>query len=105
MERFLIAKLPPGLLNAPLASLAALAHSGELLLMFRVFFMVFLIVEIVCVGIDLSWMFMPTWLHAGLIFRLLGRLGALLGGFWALLKILGWFWSALRRSWSALARS
>ena len=38
LERFWIAKLPPRLLNAPLASLAALVHRGEVSLIFLVFF-------------------------------------------------------------------
>ena len=105
MERFWIAKLPPGLLNAPLASLAALAHRGELLLIVHVFFIVFFIVEIVCVGIDLSWMFMPTWLHVGLIFRLLGRLRASWGPLGTSWGALGRLLGALENSWVVLVGS
>ena len=82
--------------RAPLASLARSLrspHRGKLLLIFHVFLIVFLIVEIVSVSIDLSWMFMPTWLHVGLIFRLLGRLRASsgpLGASWGVLgRLLG----------------
>ena len=99
MERFWIAKLPPGLLNAPLA------HRGELLLIFHVFFIVFLIVEIVCVGIDLNWIFMPTWLHVGLIFRLLVHLGASRARLGASWHVLGASWPRLGASWAGLGVS
>ena len=53
---------------------------------------------------------MPTWLHFGFIFRVLGplggllgaswrRLGALLGASWRILARLGASWSVLEPSW------
>ena len=99
------------LLDAPLASLAALArslrspHRGEFPLIVQWFSNILEILEIVSISIDLSWIFMPTWLHVGLIFRLLGRLRASwrpLGASWAALgRVLG----ALERSWVVLVGS
>ena len=90
-------------LKTPLASLAALArplrspHRGEFLLIFQWFLNLFLILEIVSISIDLNWIFMPTWLHVGLIFRLLVRLGASWG-------VLGASWGRLGASWKHLGR-
>ena len=42
---------------------------------------------------------MPTWLHVGLIFRLLGRLGVVLG---RLGGVLGASWGVLIASWRVL---
>ena len=47
---------------------------------------------------EMSWIFMPTWLHVGLIFRLLGHLGAS----WARL---GASWPRLGASWAGLGAS
>ena len=106
------------LLDAPLASLAALArslrspHRGEFLLIFHWFFNLFLILEIVSISIDLNWIFMPTWLHVGLILRLLVHLGASrarLGASWHVLGRLGGVlaasWGVLGRSWGVLGAS
>ena len=51
------------------------------------------------ISIDLSWIFMPTWLHVSLIFRLLGRLGGVLEASWARLRVL---WARLGASWGVL---
>ena len=91
--------------NAPLASLAALArslrspHRGEFPLIVQWFSSILEILEIVSISIDLSWIFMPTWLHVGLIFRLLEHLGASrarLGASWG---VLGASWPRLGASW------
>ena len=115
MERFWIARLPSKLLNAPLASLAALArslrspHRGEFSLLFQQFFNICLILEIVSICTDLSWIYMPTWPHVGLNFRLLGHLGASwarLGASWPRLgQVLGRLEGVLGRcgpSWGRL---
>ena len=61
------------------------------------------------ISIDLSWIFMPTWLHVGLIFRLLVHLGASrarLGAFWTRLGgVLAASWGVLDRSWGVLGAS
>ena len=97
--------------NAPLASLAALArslrspHRGEFPLIVQWFSNILEILEIVSISIDLIWMFMPTWLHVGLIFRLLVHLGASrarLGASWG---HLGASWGVLGRSWAVLGAS
>ena len=51
------------------------------------------------ISMDLSWIFMPTWLHVSLIFRLLGRLGGVLEASWARLRVL---WARLGASWGVL---
>ena len=89
---------------------------------FRLSFIAFsnflLICEVVSISVDLSWIFMPTWLHVGLIFRLLGRLGASwgplepswerLGGIlWRLSSVLGGLgpsWGVLGASWARLGK-
>ena len=97
--------------NAPLASLAALArslrspHRGEFPLIVQWFSNILEILEIVSISIDLSWIFMPTWLHVGLIFRLLVHLGASrarLGASWG---HLGASWGVLGASWGVLGAS
>ena len=88
LERFgsvLDRKASPKLLNAPLASLAALARSlrstdrVELSMVFIVCLQLFYYRDGQHISIDLNWIFMPTWLHVSLIFRLLGRLGRVWG--------------------------
>ena len=57
------------------------------------------------ISMDLSWIFMPTWLHVGLIFRLLVHLGASrsrLGASWHVLGRLGATWAGLGVSWEVL---
>ena len=111
MERFWIAKLPSKLLNAPLASLAALArslrspHRGEVSFIFHCLFELVLIFKVVNISVDLSWSFMPTWLHVGLIFRLLGRLRASWGPLGAYCGALGRLLGALENSWVVLVGS
>ena len=105
------------LLDAPLASLAALArslrspHRGEFSLICHWFVNLFLILEIVSISIDFSWIFMLTWLHVGLLFRLLVHLGASrarLGASWARLGAtwarLGDVSARLGASWAGLGR-
>ena len=94
----------PKLLNAPLASLAALARSlrspdrVELSIFFTVSLQLFYYRDGQHISIDLSWIFMPTWLHVSLIFRLLGRLGRVLGAPWRHLgRVLGHFGLVLGR--------
>ena len=95
------------LLDRVLRSLRSLRspHRGEFSLIVQWFSNILEILEIVSISIDLSWIFMPTWLHVGLIFRLLGRLRAYwrpLGASWAALgRVLG----ALERSWVVLVGS
>ena len=95
---------------ASLASLATLArslrspHRGEFPLIVQWFSNILEILEIVSISIDLSWIFMPTWLHVGLIFRLLVHLGASrarLGASWG---HLGASWGVLGKSWAVLGR-
>ena len=100
--------------NAPLASLAALArslrspHRGEFPLIVQWFSNILEILEIVSISIDLSWIFMPTWLHVGLIFRLLVHLGASrarLGASWGHLGgVLGRLGQVLGRLGGVLGR-
>ena len=67
-------KASPRLLNAPLASLAALARSlrspdrVELSMFFTACLQLFYYRDCRHISIDLSWIFMPTWLHVSLIF-------------------------------------
>ena len=68
-----------------------------------------MIFEVVSISVDLSWIFMPAWLHVGIIFRLMGRLGGVLGAFWGSLGaswgrlgVLGRLGNVLRRSWGRL---
>ena len=83
-------------------SLAALASPWCVFVDFSLVFESFLILEIVSISIDLNWIFMPTWLHVGLIFRLLVHLGAS----WARLGcVLGRLGCVLRRSWGFLGAS
>ena len=105
LERFgsvLDRKASPKLLNAPLASLAALARSlrspdrVELSMLFTVCSKLFYYRGCQHISIDLSWIFMPTWLHVSLIFRLLGRLGGVLDASWPRLRVL---WARLGASW------
>ena len=111
--------------RAPLASLARSLrspHRGEFLLIFHWFLNLFWILEIVSISIDLNWIFMPTWLHVGLIFRLLvhlgasrarlkaswsvlGRLGQVLGRLGGVLGRRGPSWAGLGASWAPLGSS
>ena len=103
LERFgsvLDRKASPKLLNAPLASLAALARSlrSPDRVELSMFLLLFVYSDGQHISIDLSWIFMPTWLHVSLIFRLLGRLGRVLGASWKHLgRVLGYFGLVLGR--------
>ena len=101
----------PNLLNAPIASLARSLrspHRGEFPLIVQWFSNILEILEIVSISIDLSWIFMPTWLHVGLIFRLLVHLGASrarLGASWGHLGgVLGRLGQVLGRLGGVLGR-
>ena len=67
------------------------------LLIFHWFFNLLLLLEMVSISIDLNWIFMPTWLHVGLIFRLLVHLGAFRARLGATLHVLGRLGRVLRR--------
>ena len=99
-------KASPKLLNAPLASLASSLRSPdrvELSMFFTVCLQLFYYRDGQHISIDLSWIFMPTWLPVSLIFRLLGRLGGVLEASWAPLdaswrplgRVLGPAWNRL----------
>ena len=104
-------KASPKLLNAPLASLAALArslrspHRGECSFIFHCLVELVLIFKVVNISVDLSWIFMPTWLHVGLIFRLLVHLGASRARLGASWHVLGASWPRLGASWAGLGVS
>ena len=121
MERFWIAKLPSKLLNAPLASLAALArslrspHRGEFSLFFLLVFQ-YLFDSRDCqhmYGFELDlhaklapcWPPFPTpgasWDILGVSWRDLGRLGGVLAASW---RVLGRSWGVLDAYWVVLGR-
>ena len=95
----------PNLLNAPLARSLRSPHRGEFPLIVQWFSNILEILEIVSISIDLSWIFMPTWLHVGLIFRLLVHLGASRARLGASWHVLGASWPRLGASWAGLGVS
>ena len=74
-------------------------------MIFHWFLNLFWILEIVSISIDLNWIFMPTWLHVGLIFRLLVHLGASRARLGASWHVLGASWPRLGASWAGLGVS